>query len=85
MDINRRGLLTGLISSLAAPAICKAEFLMPVKKIIVPERMIIGIDFAISHDFGSTWVIQSVGNRIVSVMTQHEYESQGGKLEDIFT
>lgn len=34
--ITRRGLLQGILAAGMAPAICKAEILMPVKKIIVP-------------------------------------------------
>lgn len=34
--INRRGLITGLISFMAAPAIVRAESLMPVKAIKLP-------------------------------------------------
>ena len=34
---SRRGFLTGLVGFVAAPAVCKAEWLMPVKAIIKPE------------------------------------------------
>lgn len=35
--MNRRGFLGGSLAACAAPAIVKAELLMPVRKIIVPE------------------------------------------------
>jgi hypothetical protein len=34
---SRRGFLTGLVGLVAAPAVCKAEWLMPVKAIIKPR------------------------------------------------
>lgn len=34
--MNRRGFLGGILAACAAPAIVKAELLMPVRKIIVP-------------------------------------------------
>lgn len=34
--MNRRGFLLGLV---AAPAVVKYEWLMPVRRVIVPERM----------------------------------------------
>ena len=34
---SRRGFLTGLVGLVAAPAVCKAEWLMPVKAIHVPR------------------------------------------------
>lgn len=37
--ITRRGLLQGIFAAGMAPAICKAEILMPVRKIIVPSKM----------------------------------------------
>lgn len=36
MNTTRRGLLLGAASLLAAPAIVRAEFIMPVRRIIVP-------------------------------------------------
>jgi hypothetical protein len=35
--LSRRGFLTGIVAALAAPAIVKAEILMPIKKIILPD------------------------------------------------
>jgi hypothetical protein len=35
--IHRRGLITGFISLIAAPAIVRASSLMPVKALIIPE------------------------------------------------
>jgi hypothetical protein len=37
MIIQRRVFLTGLVAAFAAPAIVKAAWIMPVKKVIVPE------------------------------------------------
>lgn len=39
MILPRRKFLTGLVGLIAAPAVCKAEFLMPVKKIWMPETI----------------------------------------------
>jgi hypothetical protein len=39
--ITRRGLLQGILAAGMAPAIVKAEILMPVRQIIVPSRTII--------------------------------------------
>jgi hypothetical protein len=36
MLINRRGLITGLVSFVAAPAIVRAGSLMPVRSIVMP-------------------------------------------------
>ncbi len=36
MNISRRGIIGGLIVVIAAPAIVKYEWLMPVKKIVAP-------------------------------------------------
>lgn len=41
METSRRRFLLGLSAVLAAPAIVKAEVLMPVSKIIVPKRELI--------------------------------------------
>lgn len=38
---TRRGFLTGLVGALAAPAIVKAEFLMPVKSFELPSAPVI--------------------------------------------
>lgn len=39
IDLNRRSLIKGLVSfAVAAPAIVRAESLMPVKALILPER-----------------------------------------------
>lgn len=38
MILSRRGILTGLASLIAAPAIVRAESLMPVRGIIMPPR-----------------------------------------------
>lgn len=35
--LNRRGFLAGILSVAVAPAIVKAEILMPVRKIILPD------------------------------------------------
>ena len=37
MTIQRRAFITGLVGLFAAPAIVKAAWIMPVKKIVVPE------------------------------------------------
>lgn len=37
--MNRRGFLTGLVSTLAAPAIVRAELLMPIKAIVPFDPM----------------------------------------------
>ena len=37
MNLNRRGFLGGLIASIAATAIVKAEILMPIRSIIRPH------------------------------------------------
>lgn len=37
--MDRRRFLTGLVATLAAPAVVKAEILMPVKRVYVPYRM----------------------------------------------
>jgi hypothetical protein len=37
--INRRGLITGLVSFIAAPAIVRAASLMPVKSLPIPFRV----------------------------------------------
>jgi hypothetical protein len=39
MTISRRGLVAGLASLIAAPAIVRAESLMPVKAILVPRQL----------------------------------------------
>lgn len=36
--MNRRGFLGGILAACAAPAIVKAELLMPVRKIVVPAN-----------------------------------------------
>ena len=41
MSLSRRGFINGLITTLAAPAVVKAEILMPVKKIIKSTSFII--------------------------------------------
>lgn len=42
MIVSRRNFLTGLSCALAAPAVVKAEFLMPVKKVIAPVVLNVG-------------------------------------------
>lgn len=37
MNLSRRGLILGAASTFAAPAICKAEILMPVRSIVMPK------------------------------------------------
>jgi len=44
--IGRRGFLGGLFSALAAPAIVRAELLMPVRGIIMPVKQIIVPSYA---------------------------------------
>lgn len=39
MNLSRRGFLAGLAATIAAPAIVKAEILMPIKKIIMPNEL----------------------------------------------
>lgn len=41
--MNRRGFLGGILAACAAPAIVKAELLMPVRKIVVPNETISGL------------------------------------------
>ena len=45
MNLSRRGFLAGLAATIAAPAIVKAEILMPVKKVIVP-KILLHVDFS---------------------------------------
>lgn len=44
MSITRRGLLQGIFAATLAPAIVKAEILMPVRKIIVPQANVLTLD-----------------------------------------
>lgn len=37
MILQRRQFLTGLVAAITAPAVVKAAWIMPVKKIIVPD------------------------------------------------
>lgn len=37
MELTRRGFFLGAAATLAAPAIAKAEFIMPVRRIIMPK------------------------------------------------
>lgn len=45
MPIGRRGFLTGLISLAAAPAIVRAENLMPVRSLPIGEMSLDGVPF----------------------------------------
>lgn len=47
MEMNRRGFLGAMLAACAAPAIVKAEILMPVRQIIVPLPFTVGIDFGV--------------------------------------
>lgn len=46
--MNRRGFLTGLVSALAAPAIVRAELLMPVRSIVRPEPFFLYSDHGLT-------------------------------------
>ncbi len=50
MAITRRGFLGGILAAAAAPAIVKAGVLMPVRSIIVPRFIYMGIDWASEPD-----------------------------------
>lgn len=61
MSLSRRGFINGLITTLAAPAVVKAEILMPIKKIIEPTAFKTGDVFitakaVYSYDI-SKWII----------------------------
>lgn len=47
--INRRGLITGLTSFMAAPAIVRAGSLMPVKAIVDYEYLLSELDFGYGY------------------------------------
>lgn len=58
MPLSRRGFLIGAASALAAPAIVRAELLMPVRKLVVPTESLIvsGLD---DYEEGTfTWTIE---------------------------
>lgn len=46
--LNRRGLITGLVSFVAAPAIVRAASLMPVKAIVLDELPLYGFSPALA-------------------------------------
>lgn len=60
MSLSRRGFINGLITTLAAPAVVKAEILMPIKKIIEPTafktRDVFIANAVYSYDI-SKWIV----------------------------
>jgi len=57
MILSRRGILTGLASLIAAPAIVRAENLMPVRGIIMPFKPILTSHGIVSiKTAGSGWI-----------------------------
>lgn len=69
--ISRRGLLTGLISVLAAPAIVRASSLMPIRapKLIVAESE---IDLVLGSGVVLMWMTESVA-RVVAAGLHPRY------------
>lgn len=62
--MNRRQLITGLISLVAAPAIVRVGSLMPIRGELLPSS---GLDFFIERGFGATrlfegWTIFLTGD-----------------------
>lgn len=37
MDLKRRSFMAGLLAAGVSPALCKAKFLMPMRKIVLPR------------------------------------------------
>lgn len=60
--LTRRGLITGLISLAAAPAIVRIESLMPVK---VMHPIVTGVDWASKPDMAAAYFIEYYEGEIV--------------------
>lgn len=81
MEMKRRGFLIGLGAALAAPAVVRAEIIMPVKRIILPPQA--GLLFA-SKGFpnrgaplGSKWLQNGLTHRIEWTMGADGYWAPG--------
>lgn len=61
MELSRRGLITGLVAFAAAPAIVRAENLMPVKKFEQQVlRIIFPYDFVVKDRFDMVYKYQYI-------------------------
>lgn len=70
MNMNRRSLITGLISLVAAPSIVRASSIMPVKQVILPvvTRIVVPTDYVI---VAITTMLDPGIERVVTVRHPH--------------
>lgn len=74
IETNRRSLITGLISLIAAPAIIRAGSLMPVKTILpLSEWEPIGEVFAGQIQYAPTLIDGSYGSLITWIYDGHNW------------